>query len=65
MEILARFDAFQNPISLCCKSREMGTRCRNGVNMPEWNYNICNLQVNSIATNSNYKYKLSFSLETI
>jgi len=21
-----------------------------GVNMPEWNFNVCNLQVNSIAT---------------
>jgi len=28
--------------------------------MPEWN-----LQVDSIATNSKYEYKLSFSLETI
>jgi len=40
--------------------------------MSEWseyagmpNFNICNLQVNSIATNSNYQYKLSFSLEII
>jgi len=56
-EILVRFDAFQNPIPLCCKSRDMG-KCRNGVNMPERNYNLCNLQVNFIATNSNYKYKL-------
>jgi len=40
-------------------------KCRNRVNMPEWNYNICNLQVISIATNSNYEYKSSFSLETI
>jgi len=39
--------------------------CRNGMNVPEWNYNLCNLQVNFIATNSNYKYKLSFSLEII
>jgi len=30
--------------------------------MPEWNYNLCNLQV---TLNSNYKYKLSFSLEMI
>jgi len=36
-----------------------------GVNIPEWNFNICNLQVNSIATNSKYEYKLSFSLEMI
>jgi len=39
--------------------------------MSEWNeyagieFNICNLQVNSIATNSKYEYKLSFSLEII
>jgi len=33
--------------------------------MPEWNFNICNLKVNSIATNSKYEYKLSFSHETI
>jgi len=36
-----------------------------GVIMPQWNFNICNLQVNSIATNLNYEYKLSFSLEMI
>jgi len=41
------------------------SKCRSGVNMPEWNFNICNLQVNSIATNSKYEYKLSFSLEII
>jgi len=33
--------------------------------MPEWNYHICNLQANCIATHSNYEYKLSFSLEII
>jgi len=33
--------------------------------MPELNFNICNLQMNSIATNSKYEYKLSFSLEMI
>jgi len=40
-------------------------KCRNEVNMPEWNYNIhvCNLQVNFIATNSKYEYKVSFSHE--
>jgi len=40
-------------------------KCRSGVNMPEYNFNICNLQVNSIATNSNFEYKLSFSFELI
>jgi len=40
-------------------------KCRSGVNMPEWNVNICNLQVNSTATNSKYEYKVSFSLEMI
>jgi len=33
--------------------------------MPEWNFNKCYLQVNSVATNSKYEYKLSFSLEMI
>jgi len=33
--------------------------------MPEWNYNICNLQVKYIATNFKCEYKLSFSLEMI
>jgi len=36
-----------------------------GVNMPDWNFNICNFQVNSIATDSKYEYKISFSLEMI
>jgi len=40
-------------------------KCRNGVNLPEWNFNIFNLQVNSITTNSKYEYKVSFSLEMI
>jgi len=40
-------------------------KCRNGVNMPESNFNICNLQVNSIGTHSKYENKLSFSLEKI
>jgi len=40
-------------------------KCRIGVNMPEWNFNVCNLQMNSIVTNSKYDYKLSFSLEMI
>jgi len=40
-------------------------KCRSGVNIPEYNFNICNLQVNSIVTNSKYEYKLSFSLGTI
>jgi len=42
-------------------------KCQSGVNMPEYNFNIhvCNLQVNSIATNSKYKCELSFSLEMI
>jgi len=41
-------------------------KCRSGVNMPEQNFNIsCNLQVKSIASNSKYEYKLSFSLEII
>jgi len=62
--VIVRFDRFQNPISLCWKSRGTGT-CRSGVNMPGWNFNICNLQVNSIAANSMYEYKLSFSLEMI
>jgi len=29
-EASVRFDGFQNPISLCCKSRDMGN-CRSGV----------------------------------
>jgi len=41
-EVLVRFDAFQNPIFLCRNSRDMG-KCRSGANMPEWNFNICNL----------------------
>jgi len=40
-------------------------KCRSRVNMPEWNFNIFNLQANSIATTSKYEYKLSFSLEMI
>jgi len=40
-------------------------KCRNGVNMQESNFNICNLQVNSIPTDSKYENKLSFSLEKI
>jgi len=40
-------------------------KCHSGVNMPEWNFNVCNLQANSIATSSKYEYKLSFSLEMI
>jgi len=39
---LVRFDAFQNPISLCRKSSNMG-KCWSGVNMPEWNFNKGNL----------------------
>jgi len=63
-EVLVHFDAFQNPISLCCKSRDMN-KCRSEVNMPEWNYNMCNLQMKFIATNYKYEYILSFSLEMI
>jgi len=33
--------------------------------MPECDFNICNLQVISIATNSKHEYKLSFPLEMI
>jgi len=40
-------------------------KCWNGENMLEWNYNVCNLQVNFIATNATYEYKRSFSLEII
>jgi len=40
-------------------------KCRSGVNMPEWNFNICNLQVNYTSTNSKYEYTLSFALEMI
>jgi len=40
-------------------------KCRSGVNMPERNFKICNLRVDSIATNSKYEYKLPFSLEMI
>jgi len=39
-------------------------KCRNRVNMPESNFNICNLQVNYIVTDSKYEYKFCFSLET-
>jgi len=63
-EILVCFDGFQNPISSCRKSRDMG-KCRSGANMPEENFNICYVQVNSIATNSKYGYKLSFSLDML
>jgi len=45
-------------------TREMG-KCQSGENMSEWNFNICNLQVNSIATHSKYEYRLFFSLEII
>jgi len=31
-----------------------------GVNMPELNFNTCNLQMNSVSTNSKSEYKLSF-----
>jgi len=40
-------------------------KCRSGVNMPEQSFNICNLQVNSIATSSKYEFRLSFSLKKI
>jgi len=45
-KVLDRFNAFQNP-TLCCKNHDLG-KCRNGVNIPEWNYNICKLLVNFI-----------------